>query len=74
MPVDALPWFYDAHIDALRDGCEQIMADHGWEKVIPVIGPEAVRAPRSTTSNREKIFTLSDDEKVPLADLEEDFR
>ena len=71
-PVDTLPWFIDSDIDALREGCEEIMREHGWEKVIPVIGPEAAGT-KVYDLLPGQVFTLSDGEKVPLSDLERDY-
>lgn len=71
-PVDALPWFPDAKIAAMVKAFEQIMADHGWEKVIPVIGNEAIGT-KVYDLLPEMIFTLSDGEKVTLKELEENY-
>jgi hypothetical protein len=70
--VEALPWFPDCEIEPMRTAFEQIMADHGWEKVVPVIGNDAIGT-KVYDLEPEQIFTLSDDEKVPLGDLEKDY-
>lgn len=71
-PVDALPWFPDAEIATVVTAFEQIMADHGWKKVIPVIGTEAIGT-KVYDLEPDMVFPLSDGEKVPLADLERDY-
>jgi hypothetical protein len=71
-PVARLPWFPDCEIEPMCTAFEQIMAEHGWEKVIPVIGTEAVGT-KVYDLQPEMVFTLSDGETVTLADLEKAF-
>jgi hypothetical protein len=68
-PVDALPWLADSAIALMLAAFEQIMAGCGWEKVVPVIGNEAVGT-KVYDLLPGQIFTLSDGEQITLEDLE----
>jgi Bifunctional DNA primase/polymerase, N-terminal len=68
-PVDALPWLTDSAIAPMLAACEQIMAGCGWEKVVPVIGKDAIGA-KVYDLLPGQIFTLSDGEQIALEDLE----
>ena len=70
--MERLPWFPDDGIEPMRAAFEQIMAEHGLEKVIPVIGTEAIGT-KVYDLLPEMIFTLSDGEKVTLAELEKNY-
>ena len=69
-PVDDLPWLADANIAPMLTAFEQIMADLGWEKVIPVIGKDAIGT-KVYDLEPWMIFTLADGERIDLVDLEE---
>ena len=67
-PVDALPWLADSAIAPMLAAFEEIMASGGWEKVVPVIGNEAVGT-KVYDLEPEMIFKLSDGTEVTLAEL-----
>jgi hypothetical protein len=68
-PVDALPWLADSAIAPMLAAFEEIMAGCGWAKVVPAVGNEAIGS-KVYDLLPDQIFTLSDGERITLADLE----
>jgi hypothetical protein len=66
--VTSLPWFRDEDIGPAVDTAEAVMKQHGLER------REAPARPYKVYDlEPEMIFTLSDDEKVALGELERDY-
>jgi len=68
-PVDALPWLTDSEIAPMLAAFAAIMAGHGWQKVILVLGTEAIGT-KVFDLLPDMIFTLSDGEQITLEALE----
>ena len=69
-PVDALPWLADSDD---RADARRLRGDHGgcgWEKVVPVIGKDAIGT-KVYDLLPDQIFTLSDGEQITLDELED---
>jgi hypothetical protein len=69
-PKDRLPWLEDRELTPMLAAFEAIMIDSGWEKVVPVIGKKAINT-KVYDLLPDQIMTLSDGEKVTLAELED---
>jgi hypothetical protein len=67
-PADQLPWLADSAIAPMLAAFEQIMAGCGWEKVVPVIGKDAIGA-KVYDLEPEMTFKLSDGTEITLEEL-----